>query len=270
MSNKGRRALWIGAIVVALLAIGVVGLNWRTVGPLLAFHFGTAEGFAHLQPMPKLEVYRTVLLALGGGWAIYVYKRTRRGQATVRIAASARLHDPGSRGQYVLLVRLSITNASSVLCRDLTAVATLASTDERDQNGAMVLHAFAEADPFANLLSEDTEDFINLEPGECIDTELPFLLNRLELLALWVLIRGKQSRLGKRYDWNCLLYVDPASLHHGRTVQLTSEPAPAAGGPSAPHERPSGSEAAGDPARPEAFLGPAELGPAESGRATTP
>lgn len=172
--------------------------------------------FGTLKPETKLDVYKTGLLAAGGVWALFIYRRTRKGKATVRISGSARLHRP-SRREYVLLIRLTMTNVSAVLCREVQATVTLFSASQRTPAGSVDLLAFAEQDPLVNLAEQGRIDprGIVLEPGESIDSEMAFVLNRLELLAMRVLVSGKQSMMGGFYDWNGFFYLDPESIRHG-------------------------------------------------------
>jgi hypothetical protein len=174
-----------------------------------------------------LDVIESVALIVGGFWVAYTYWRSRKGQASVGIEPTTRLHrDPGS-GEHVLLVKLRIRNSSSILFRYEKATATLMDASHRSEDGLLLLIPFAEEDPLIPLYSDVSKDpneveqgrsFIpggglSLEPGESADTELAFVLDEesLGLMAMQVMIGGKQGRIGRRsYWWSTFFYVDPA------------------------------------------------------------
>lgn len=78
-----------------------------------------------------IEIAQLALIGVGGAWALYNYRRFRRGQAKISLEPSIRLHHEIQRGQSVLFVRLRLTNTSSVLFRYQQASATLLDASGR-------------------------------------------------------------------------------------------------------------------------------------------
>lgn len=177
-----------------------------------------------------ISVLQTVGLLGGGLWVAYTYWRFRKGQVSVGIEPTVRLHrDPATREQ-VLLVRLRIRNSSNILFRYQTATATLLDASQRTGDGNLQLVPFAEEDPFIPLYADvskspehiargeifdvSARSGLSLEPGEYADSELAFLLGDDDprLMAMHVTIEGQRGRLGRRsYWWGTFFYVDPTS-----------------------------------------------------------
>jgi hypothetical protein len=104
----------------------------------------------------------------------------------------------------------------------------------RTEDGGVLLLPFAEQDPFlpvygaqvddeervlAGELFQMEDETIVLEPGESVDTELAFPLERqpLALLAMRARIQGYERRDRKRpWVWSGFYYLDPSRL----TTQL--------------------------------------------------
>jgi hypothetical protein len=118
-------------------------------------------------------------------------------------------------------------NSSSILFRYQTATATLLDASGRTDEGILRLAPFAQEDPFVPLYADISRDpqkiaegkvfeieeksGLSLEPGEYADTELAFQLGSdIGLMAMHVMVEGKQGRLGRRsYWWASFFYLDP-------------------------------------------------------------
>ena len=166
-----------------------------------------------------MQIAQTALIAVGGFWAIYLYWRSRKGQASVGIESQIRLHrDPRMR-HLVLLTWLRVSNSSSVLFRYEAGTATLLDASQRTDEGDLRLVPFAEDDSFIPLYGEISTDpeairdgrlfhlenaGVSLEPGEFVDTELALILepDDLGLMAMQVMIKGKRGR------WKTVLVGD--------------------------------------------------------------
>lgn len=174
-----------------------------------------------------IDIIQTFGLLGGAMWVAYTYWRFRKGQVSVGIEPTVRLHRDPSTDEPVLLVRLRILNSSNILFRYRRATATLLDASTRTPDGSLQLVPFAEEDPFIPLYADISKDPVrigkgevfeiadksglSLEPGEYADTELAFVLTQdLGLMALHVMIEGRQGRLGRRsYWWASFLYLDP-------------------------------------------------------------
>ncbi len=171
-----------------------------------------------------VDLASALLLVVGGIWALYVYRTARRGQVKVAIEPTVRLDRAFTSTEALLLVRLRIANSSSVLWRHEESFATLMAASERTPGGQVRLLPFAQSDPFLPVygaVSDEEEDIaegqlfsysegqeISLEPGEFIECELAFVLDKAQigLMAMRVLVRGRQRRLARRpYVWSSLL-----------------------------------------------------------------
>lgn len=174
------------------------------------------------------DVASAVVLLIGGFWALYVYRTSRRGQVKVAIEPTVRLDRRFSDTEALLLVRLRIANTSGVLWRHEESLATLIDASERTSDGELRLLPFGQADPFlpvygaisgteseiaaGDLFAYYEDQEISLEPGEFIDTELAFVLDSdtLGLMAMRVLVKGRQrSRSQSAYVWGSFFYIDP-------------------------------------------------------------
>lgn len=175
------------------------------------------------------DVASAVVLFIGGFWALYVYRTSRRGRVKVAIEPTVRLDRHFSDTEALLLVRLRIANTSGVLWRHEESLATLIDASERTSDGELRLLPFGQADPFlpvygaisgaeseiaaGGLFAYYEGQEISLEPGEFIDTELAFVLDSdtLGLMAMRVLVKGRQrSRSQPAYVWGSFFYIDPA------------------------------------------------------------
>jgi hypothetical protein len=169
-----------------------------------------------------------VVLVVGGGWALYIYATTRRGQAKVGIGHSARLLPDFAPGRALLIVNLTFTNTSNVLWRHDWSLATLFDARKLAADGTVRLVQFSQADPFLPVYGSTAEDpdeivqgrpfsyfedqRISLEPGETVESELAFPLDagKLGLMALKVTLSGRQRNLSRApYEWAAFFYIDP-------------------------------------------------------------
>lgn len=189
-----------------------------------------------------IEWVRTALLAVGGAWALYIYKTSRRGQVQVGIEPQVRFHRDVRPDESILYVRLRITNSSGVLFRYREAVATLLDASERTADGEVRLVPFAQADPFVPVYGRLSVDLtailrgetfalgpnqkIMLEPGEHVDSELAFLLRTSEIgpMAMQVSIKGKQWWFWRAYWWGSFFFIDPAIEKGSTSATLESRP----------------------------------------------
>lgn len=189
------------------------------------------------------SVLQALFIAVGGVWVLFVYFRTRRGQVRVGIEASFRLVPEWNPGRTLLLVRLRIANTSNVLYHHREATATLMDARGETDSGLARLIPFEQTDPLAAVYGDFSDDpaliregrlftfdpsGVSLEPGEHVESETSFVLDseRLGLMALRVLLRGRQRRLFPRdYWWGTFTYVvptlEPVSLEPNATQERT-------------------------------------------------
>lgn len=185
------------------------------------------------------DLAETVLIAIGGVWALYVYLRTRRGQIQVGIEASWRIIPEWNPGQSLLLVKIRLANTSNVIYHHQEAAGTLLDARRETASGRKVrLVPFGQADPLLAVYGDidaskaaiqEGDVFrldpraVSLEPGEHVESEMPFVLDsdRLGLMALRVLVRGRQrkSLFPRDYWWGSFFYISPG--HEG---EVESEP----------------------------------------------
>jgi hypothetical protein len=162
-----------------------------------------------------IDPIKIVLGLIAGLWALYLYWRTRQGQARVAVEPMTRFVG-GESANAALLVALRITNSSKVAFFYDSAIARLMDASSRAPDGTVVLVPFSEQDPFVpvygaetgdseaisqgRLFAIDPKEEIMLEPGEAVDTEMAFPLTSPEigLLAMQVRIQGYQRRV---YGW---------------------------------------------------------------------
>jgi hypothetical protein len=176
-----------------------------------------------------LETLAIVITAL---WGLYVYRATRKGEVTVGIEATRRLHRPNDDSA-VLLIALKINNPSSVLFAYREASLTLMDAGQV-ADGHIQLIPFAQADPFGpvygeieddsdeiaagNLFREIPEGTVSIEPGEAVNTEVSFPLDpsKLGLMAARVSITGSHGTgwLRRPYTWASFFYIDPKHLEN--------------------------------------------------------
>jgi hypothetical protein len=183
-----------------------------------------------------LEVF---FIGVAGLAALYVYRRTRRGQVRVGISAASRIIREWNPGRSVLLVRLRLSNTSNVLYRHREATATLMDARREIVGTRQIrLAPFTQADPLPPVYGDmDTSSgavqggelfrldpaAVTLEPGEYVESELAFPLDsdKLGLMALRVLLRGRQRRFlfPRDYWWGSFFYIAPEA------EEVTLEPA---------------------------------------------
>lgn len=177
------------------------------------------------------SVLEVIFIGVAGLSALYVYRRTRRGQVRVGISATYRLISDWNPERALLLVRLRLANTSSVIYFHREATATLMDARrETPTPGQVRLAPFTQADPLPPVYGDMDVSVsavqegrlfvldpgaISLEPGEFVDSEIAFPLDvdRLGLMAMRVLIRGRQRRrfMAKDYWWGSFFYIDPSS-----------------------------------------------------------
>lgn len=193
-----------------------------------------------------LDFTQLALVAFGGVWALYLYRRSRAAQAKVGIETTVRLASAGSGEERLLILRVRFTNSSGVLLRCDEAGATVFDASDRAADGRIVLTPFAREDlllPVYGAISDDPgglaagrtfeyeeNEEVSLEPGEYVDSEVAFVLTgrRARLLALRVAIRGLQGRWGRRvWWWGSFEFVDTGIVAEGpenSRVALRMEP----------------------------------------------
>jgi len=176
------------------------------------------------------ELAQTVAIVGGAVWALFLYRKRRRGQVRVGLQHNERLLRHWSDNRSVLLVRLRIANTSGVLYRHREATATLMDARKESNSGTLRLVPFKQADPFPPVygtISDDADSIesgetfvledsdLMLEPGEYVETEIAFVLDdaKLGLMAVQVLIMGSQGRWGRKgHWWGTFFYVDPRTV----------------------------------------------------------
>lgn len=206
---------------------GAIALDRNgNLGELIAVSYGFGDPMTDWTFDRWIDVFQTAALIGGGFWVAYTYWRFRRGQVSVGIHPTVRIHRDPRTEEPILLVRLRLRNSSRILFRYRKATATLLDASQRTDDGDLRLVPFAEDDPFIPLYSDISEDpselsagrtfvlgpGLSLEPGEYADTELAFLLreDELALMAMQVMVEGKQGKLGWRsYWWATFFYIDP-------------------------------------------------------------
>ncbi|MHB8508526.1 MAG: hypothetical protein ACYDGR_07735 [Candidatus Dormibacteria bacterium] len=212
VSSALRRSTSLKRLVQPSVLVGM-GL---VVGGLIARAGLIAQGLGSLRPPDYIEILRTVLEVAGGVWALYLYRARRQGQGSLTISHSFRTYpaELSAAGGFLIL-GLTITNTRLVLLRDLTARVTLMDASQADPTtGDIVLAPFGERDPFADFndpTGDDGDELVGLEPGDQVDAEVAFRLDRIGLMAVRVAIEGKQGSTDEDvFLWNTFFYVDPA------------------------------------------------------------
>jgi hypothetical protein len=208
-------------------------IQWHSV----AFMLGESNGAAWLQAVSAL--FQAIAVGVAGFWALYLYRTSRKGRASLGIEQKARVLPIGQEKQGgILLVRLRISNLSGVLFRHSLSVAYLLDASRLADDGRLVLLPFAAQDPLLPVfgkpapLSEASEGRpfsygaggeVALEPGEAVETSLAFKLEDDRLLALLVKIEGYEQTSRwltrpKRWDWSSFDYIDPTSSHASEAI----------------------------------------------------
>lgn len=179
------------------------------------------------------DLIQAVGLAGASLGAALVFWKSRKGQVSVGLEPRCRIH-LSKDGPAILLVSIRLRNTSNILFRYTSAAATLLDASQRADGGGIRLIPFAEEDPFLPLNSDisedsvdllsgrtfrsDVADTLSLEPGEYADGEVAFVLSDqpAALLAMRVMVEGRQGRWGRRpYWWATFFYIDPSSLVRG-------------------------------------------------------
>lgn len=186
-------------------------------------------------------ILQTMVIAAGGLWAFYVYRKTRKAEAVVALSMNFRTLSQGVGGETLIVIGLRVTNAAGVLFRhrssriDLLDASILA---EGEGSLALQLATFASQDPFLPVYGYEAEEAdevrfgnsfwyhpdepIQLEPGEVVDCELAFpIVPNGNLLAARAVIEGYQGRAWnrwplrllnerKKWNWSTFAFVSPA------------------------------------------------------------
>ena len=189
-----------------------------------------------------ISLAQLVILALGGFWGLFLFRTARRGEARVAIEHSHRVRIDYSPERSLLLLRVRLRNTSNVLWRWDQSAVTLFDARREASDRSLRIVPFAEADPFLpvyGLVSDDAADLaagrtfdyledqqITLEPGESVESEVAFPLDRkkLGLMGVHIWFRGFQrTRSGEPYEWATFFYVDPNELETTRQPVIESE-----------------------------------------------
>lgn len=179
-------------------------------------------------PWQLLDVFPSLILAVGGVWALFVYRTARRGEVKVAIEHDVRLVREFSDGRALLLIGIKLRNVSDVLWRWKDSSVTLFDARRVTGDGEIRLVPFSQADPFLpvyGLTADDPQDIedgrpfsyfedqeISVEPGEQVQTEVSFILDssRLGLMAVKIWFSGLQrTRSRHPYEWASFFYVHP-------------------------------------------------------------
>lgn len=183
-----------------------------------------------------------ILVLAGGGIAgLYLYWSNRRGQVSVGIEASARL-SADIEELPVLLLKLRVTNHSSVLYRHQESSVTLMDASRRTADRELLIYIpFAQRDPMLPLYGEissdpadiakgnlfqQIEEEVTLEPQESVETGVgfPLQVKKRDLLAVKVALKGSRGKKGEPYFWSSFFFIDLAALREsalGERLQLT-------------------------------------------------
>lgn len=197
---------------------------------VVKFWSGLSEGEA--------TAIQAAVVGGGGLWAYIQYRRRREFQATVRIETAAKV-GPNPAGGRRLFLRLHLVNESSAFI-DVSALATLMVVTPplvlepvplpppRARPVVVVLAkqdalAFvygqpevSELRPNGHQLADEAGEEGEMEPGECIETELLFAVPEdLGLLAVRLSVEGFRRRWWAerwvRDSWNWVRKRDPGS-----------------------------------------------------------
>jgi hypothetical protein len=173
---------------------------------------------------------QAIAIAMAGGWALFIYRRRRQGQVGLGLEISARMVHDWNPGKSVLLVKLLIQNTSNVVYWHREATAILMDARKEAMDGGVRLVPFMRVDPMPPVYGDINADVlaakrgelfhlgtsqISLEPGESLQSEVPFVLDsgKLGLLGLRVLVQGQQRRRirPKDYWWGAFVYLPAGS-----------------------------------------------------------
>jgi hypothetical protein len=175
------------------------------------------------------QVVEPVLLALGGVWVFFLYRKSRRGQANVGIETNIRMASRVIEDRPLLLVGTRIRNTSGVLYRNQWAEVRVMDASRLAEDGSAEIATFATQDPFLPVYGTPTDEAeeitagksfvyldeqpIAVEPGEAVDSDLVFPLSEETLptlLAIRVDVQGFQGRWGRRpWVWSSFTLFDP-------------------------------------------------------------
>jgi hypothetical protein len=193
-----------------------------------------SNGAAWLQA--GAAVFQAVALAITGFWALYLYRTSRKGRASLGLQQEPRLIPVDQSSGGVLVFHLRISNLSGVLFRHESSIAYLMDASQVARDGRLVLLPFAAQDPLLPVLgglSSDPSEVragrlftyeqrgeVSLEPGEAVETSLAFKITDDRLLALLVSIQGYEQIKrwpwkAKPWVWTSFAYVDPNSVRVG-------------------------------------------------------
>jgi hypothetical protein len=111
-----------------------------------------------------IDPIKIVLGLIAGLWALYLYWRTRQGQARVAVEPMTRFVG-GESANAALLVALRITNSSKVAFFYDSAIARLMDASSRAPDGTVVLVPFSEQDPFVPVYGAETGDSEAISQG---------------------------------------------------------------------------------------------------------
>lgn len=141
------------------------------------------------------------VITAGGLWAYYLYRRRREFQATVRIEAAAKIVDVADNALLIVRVHLINDSAAFILVSALATLMTveppspgatpkLAVIDKQDVLG--YVYAEPEGNGENDESGEETGLVGEMEPNECIETDLVFALLPQELLAIRLSVEGSR------------------------------------------------------------------------------
>lgn len=198
---------------------------------------------------------QALVLAIGGVWAFLLYRRRREFQATIRIEASIRVTQDAAGG-YRIFLKLHLANESAAFIT-IQSIATLMAVDPKEEGQMPGLIVLSKQDALACVYGEpeaDVDEADNggevgeMEPGECVETELLFARPRQpDLLAVRVTVEGFRPPWAPRVwvatalrwiarrpgrepkvaaEWDLFAYIDAPALVGAGVVELSTPHAP--------------------------------------------
>lgn len=199
----------------------------------------------HVELTQWLYALQFLGVLAAGVWVLFTYTTARRSQTQVSISHDARLIRDFVPGKSLLIVRVVLSNVSDVLWRRSESRVTVFDARRRAKSGGLSLVPFLEADPLLPVYGITSDDpgsisrgntfeyfegqEISLEPGEQVQSEVSFLLDRekLGLMAVKLWFSGFQRKLSRRpYEWAAFSYVDPEQLSQDPDWDPTTMEAP--------------------------------------------
>lgn len=218
----------LGGVALVLVPVVMVGsLPWTH-----QWWGGRLRDFWGDRASDHLALVQTMLVAVGGGWALYRYLLNRTGELTVRIALSGKVRVIDA--QRFLFVRVHLANASRVAGREVDIVVVLFEVrPDLEGKGPPAHTPFSAQRACVALLGENDgiqflppERLSDIEPNECLEAEVvvPLADGSSELFAVRAEVDATQGRMVREdFNWAALSYFTVGELEgQADYVSLTS------------------------------------------------